>query len=60
LDPTNFLEAYELIFNAGEKKLLLAELRIESFGAPGRKVGPAISEKVYRVFVETNGAAKIN
>lgn len=43
-----------------EKKLLLAELRIESFGAPGRKVGPAISEKVYRVFVETNGAAKIN
>ena len=45
----------------GEKRNLLADIRMEGFnGGPGRKIGPAISEKIYRVFVETNGAVKIN
>jgi len=48
-------------FTTKEKQELLMDIRVKTIGgsSSGRRIGPALSEKIYRVFTETDGSVVI-
>jgi len=44
-----------------EKRLLLADIKVQNLnGTSTRRVGPSISEKIYRIFTETDGTKVVH